>query len=90
MSVKINIPSYLQPFTGGCDAVEVTGNTASECLLSLSKQFPDIGNKIFNEGGELIDYVSIYVNVEFVNVDELTKPINDGDELHVFYILGGG
>jgi len=70
--------------------IEIAGNTASECLLSLSKQFPDIGNKIFNEGGELIDYVNIYVNGQFVDPNELTKPVNDGDELHVFYILGGG
>ena len=90
MSVKINIPSYLQPFSGGQDVVEVTGNTTGDCLLSLNKQFPDMGNKIFNKGGELIDYVSIYVNGEFVNTDELTKPVHDGDELHVFYLLGGG
>ena len=90
MSAMINIPSYLQPFTDDHDAVDVTGNTTGECLLSLSKQFPDIGNKIFNEGGELIDYISIFVNGEFVNKYELTKPVNDGDELHVFYILGGG
>ena len=90
MSVKINIPSYLQPFAGGYDTAEVKGDTTNECLLSLSKQFPDIGNKIFNEGGELIDYVSIFVNGEFANTDELTKPVHDGDELHVFYLLGGG
>jgi len=90
MSVKINIPSYLQPSTGGHDMVEVTGKNTGECFLNLSKQFPDIENKIFNERGTLIDYVNIYVNGEFVNTDELTKPVKDGDELHVFYILGGG
>ena len=90
MSVKINIPSYLQPFTGGHDVVEVAGNTTGECLKNLSKQFPDTGDKIFNEGGELIDHVSIFVNGEYDNTDGLTKPVNDGDELHIFYILGGG
>ncbi|HEY41937.1 MAG TPA: MoaD/ThiS family protein [Dehalococcoidia bacterium] len=90
MSVKVNIPSYLQPFTSGYEVVEVTGSTTGECLRNLSKQFPDIGNKLFNEGGELISYISIYLNKEFVNTDELNKPVNDGDELHVFYLLGGG
>ena len=90
MSVKINIPSYLQTFTGGLEVVETTGETTGECLLNLSKQFPEIGDKIFNEGGELIDYVSVFLNGQFANTDELTKPVNDGDELHVFYILGGG
>ena len=90
MSVKINIPSYLQPFTGGHEVVEVTGNTTGECLLGLSKQFPDISNKIFNEGGELIDYITVFVNGEFTNTDEMAKLVYDGDELHIFYILGGG
>ena len=90
MSVKINIPSYLQTFTGGLEVVETTGETTGECLLNLSKQFPEIGNKIFNEGGELIDYVSVFVNGEFVDMDESIKPVHDGDELHIFYILGGG
>ena len=90
MSIKVNIPSYLQPFTGGHDAVEVSGNTTGECLRNLSKQFPDIGNKLFSEGGELISYISIFLNGESVNIDELIKPVKDGDELHVFYLLGGG
>jgi molybdopterin synthase sulfur carrier subunit len=90
MSAKINIPSYLQTFTGGLEVVEATGNTTGECLLNLSKQFPEIGNKIFSESGELIDFVTVFVNGEFINTDELTKPVHDGDDLHIFYILGGG
>ena len=90
MSIKINIPSYLQPFADGRDVVEVTGNTTGECLLNLSKRFPDMDDKIFNKGGELIDYISIFVNGELDNTDGLTKTVNDGDELHIFYILGGG
>ncbi len=90
MSVKINIPSYLQPFTGDREIVEVTGNTSGECLLNLSKQFPDTGDKLFNEGGELFDYVSIFVNGEFDDTNGLMKAVSDGDEIHIFYILGGG
>jgi len=29
-------------------------------------------------------------NGQIANTDVLTKPVNDGDELHLFYILGGG
>ena len=30
------------------------------------------------------------INGQIANTDVLTKPVNDGDELHLFYILGGG
>ena len=40
--------------------------------------------------GELFDYVSIYVNGESTSTDESARPVKDGDELHILYILGGG
>ena len=36
MSVKINIPSYLQPYTSEQEVVEVSGSTAGECLDRLA------------------------------------------------------
>lgn len=90
MSVKINIPSYLQPHTGGYDTVEVNGSTTAECLNHLTEQFPDISKALFTEEGRLLDYVSVYLNGEFANETELSRPISDGDELHVLYLLGGG
>jgi len=45
---------------------------------------------VFAKEGKLLDYVSIYVDGEFAYGDELAKPVKDGDELHVVYIIGGG
>jgi len=90
MSVKINIPSYLQPYTDDCDVVEVNGSTITECLKQLIEQFPDINKVLFAEGGRLLEYVSVYLNGELADVTELTVPVNDGDELHILYLLGGG
>jgi len=90
MSVKINIPSYLQPYTDNREVVEVSGSTAGECLDRLVEQFPAISKMLYASEGELFDYVSVYVNGEFACTDELTKPVKDGDELHILYILGGG
>jgi len=90
MSVKINIPSYLQPYVNDSEVVEVPGNTAEECLTRLVEQFPGMGKMLFAREGKLHDHVSIYVNGEVAYADELAKPVGDGDELHVLYILGGG
>jgi molybdopterin converting factor small subunit len=90
MSVKINIPSYLQPYTGGYEVVEATGSTIGECLDHLIQKFPDITKALFAEEGKLLDYVSVYLNGEFADAADLDGPVNDGDELHILYLLGGG
>ena len=90
MSAKISIPTYLHPYTGGSDAVEVAGSTIAECLDHLVEQYPEINAMLYTQEGRLFDYVSIYVNGEFAQADELARPVTDGDELHILYILGGG
>ncbi len=90
MSVKINIPSYLQPHTGGYEVVEVTGSTIAECLDHLIQKFPDISKALFAGEGKLLDYVSVYLNGEFADAADLAVPVIDGDELHILYLLGGG
>jgi len=90
MGIKINIPSYLQPFTNDTAIIEVNGSTLGECLHGLVAQFPEMSDKLFTKDSQLHDYVSIYLDGEFIYADELSKPVKDGDEFHLFYILGGG
>jgi len=90
MSVKINIPPYLQPYTNDKEVVEVNGSTVSECLDHLVKQFPDMEKMVFAKEGKLLDYVSIHADGDFRFADDLAQPVKDGDQLHLLYILGGG
>ncbi len=90
MSIKINIPSYLQTFTNNTEVVEVSGSTVGECLNRLVKRFPDIQKTLFDKNGELNGDLGIYVNREDAYPEELAKPVKDGDELHIPYIIVGG
>jgi len=90
MSTKIVIPSYLQPFTNSIEAVEVNGSTVGGCLNNLTKQFSGMEKMLFDKNGKLLSYVGIYVNGEDAYPEELAKPVKDGDELHIIYIIGGG
>ena len=90
MSIKIGIPSYLQSFTQNLETVEVNGSTVGECLGFLITKFPDMGKKLFDKNGKLLDYVGIYINGEDAYPEELSKPVQDGDELFILYIIGGG
>ena len=90
VSIKIDIPSYLQPFTNSMEAVEANGSTVCECLNHLIKQFPDMEKMLLTKNGKLLSYVNIYLNGEDAYPDELAKPVKDGDELYLLYIIAGG
>ncbi len=90
MSVKIDMPSYLQPFTDNMALVEVSGSTVGLCLAHLVKQFPRIEKMLFAKDGKLFGYVGLYVNGEDTYPEELAKPVKDGDELNILYIISGG
>ena len=90
MSIKMNIPSYMKPFTNNMKVVEVNGNTVGECFKHLVKQFPRIKKQLFSKHGELFEYIIISVNGESAYPEQLTKPVKDGDELNIVLIIGGG
>ena len=90
MSIKIEIPSYLQSLTNNTEVVETNGSTVGACLNHLVEQFPRMDKMLFDKNGKLHSYVGIYVNGEDAYPEELVKPVKDGDDLYILYIIGGG
>ncbi|MFC1933227.1 MoaD/ThiS family protein [Chloroflexota bacterium] len=90
MSVKVNISSLLAQYTDSQPLAKVNGSTVAECLEHLIKQRPDIKQWLFDENGKLWSYIDIYVNKESSYPEELAKPVKDGDELHIMFLIGGG
>lgn len=90
MGVKVHIHQTYRHYTNGLEVVEVEGNTVRECLNQLVKQFPGIEKRLFDKEKKLLNAVEIYVNRESAYPDELAKPVNDGDEIHITLILAGG
>ena len=90
MSIGVNIHRSLRHLTNGQTKAEVNGNTVGQCLYDLVKQFPGIETKLFDKKRKLLNYVDIYVNAESSYPEELSKPVNDGDQLSITLIIGGG
>ncbi len=80
----------MQPSINNMEVVEVSGNTVGDCLNHLVKQFPGIEKMLFAKDSKLLGYASIYVNGEDAYPEELAKPVKDGDELRILYVIGGG
>ena len=90
MSIKINIPSYMQPFTNNMEVVEGNGSTVGKCLNHLVKQFPGMKKQLFSKDGNVFKKIIISVNGESAYPEQLAKPVKDGDELNIVIIIGGG
>ena len=90
MSVKIHIRPGMEQIAQGRSVVEVKGKTVGECLNQLIKLFPEMKSGLFAENGELLEYIDVFVNGKSSYPEELTKPVHDGDEIHILRVLGGG
>ena len=90
MSINVNIHRTHRQFTDGLDSVKVEGNSVGACLDDLVRQFPDMGNALFDKKGKLLNAIEIYINQKSAYPDELVKPVKDGDDIHITLMLAGG
>jgi molybdopterin converting factor small subunit len=90
VAVRVHIHRTHRQFTGGLEVVEVEGNTVADCLGHLVKQFPGIQKAIFDKKGKLLNILEIYLNHQSAYPNELVKPVKDGDEIHLTFMLAGG
>ena len=90
MSIKINVSSTLRRFTNNQKVIRVNGDTVGECLKHLGEQFPDFEKRYFDKRGDLSKTILIYVNGKSTYPERLAKPVKDGDELHIMFLMGGG
>ena len=95
MSIKIRIPlGYVQGDTDFYqltqNVVEVNGKTVGECLDHLVEQFPGMKKQLFTKTGNLFENLIISVNGESAYPKELAKPVKDGDEIIVVFMIAGG
>lgn len=87
--VKIFYPE-LRKQVANQSSVTVNGRTVGECLDDLVKRYPGAGKLIFNERGQLIGHVYVYVNFESAYKADLARPVSDRDELILAVLLTGG
>ena len=90
MSVKISIPWFLQRASNGVKITEVQGDTVGDCLKKLTERFPLLGKELFDKQGKLSPHIDIYIDGQSIYLEGLAKPVKDGSELSILFIVGGG
>ena len=90
MSINIHLHSTHRRHADGEAVVGVEGRTVGECLRELVTRYPDLEPLLFDDGGGLQRNLEIYLNLESAYPDELLKPVEDGDQIHITVMLTGG
>jgi sulfur-carrier protein len=91
MSLSVRIPTQLRTLTGGAGEVQVEGSTVGEALKALDAAHPGMGDRLFDEGGNLRRFVNVFLADEDVRfLDGLATPVADGETLSIVPAVAGG
>ncbi len=91
MSISVKIPTILRTYTGGTADVAVTGETLSEALADLDRQYPGIGARVLDDEGRLRRFVNVYVNDDDVRfLEDLATSTPDGSSISIIPAVAGG
>jgi molybdopterin converting factor small subunit len=88
MSVKIEIPYYLQQYVNNQEIIEVEGKTIRECLDEVARQYPAMKEQLFDSNGEV--GVILLLQGEPVMDGALKNRVKDGDVIGLYPIIIGG
>ena len=92
MTVKIHIPTPLRPLVGNQDEIEVEPqDSIHELLHTLAQKNEGLKKHLFNEQGEIRNFVNIYINEEDIRYQEGSRTaVKAGDVVSIVPSIAGG
>ena len=93
MKVKVKLSNLLRQYSHlqeEPEVFEVEGSNALECVRIMVERYPLMKKWVYDKEGKLLGLMQFFVNGEKLLMSEHSKPLNDGDELLVFFAIGGG
>jgi molybdopterin converting factor small subunit len=93
MKVRVKLSGLLRQFSElqqEPEVFEVTGSDPLECLRVMVERYPAMRKWVYDKDGKLLGLMQFFVNGEKLLMSEYSKPLQDGDELYIFFATGGG
>jgi molybdopterin converting factor small subunit len=91
MSTTVRIPTALRTLTGGAAEVSADGSTVGEVLKSLDATHPGMGERLFDEAGNLRRFVNVFLAEEDIRfLDALSTPVTEGQVVSIIPAVAGG
>jgi sulfur-carrier protein adenylyltransferase/sulfurtransferase len=89
--VQVRVPTPLRSFTGGEAVTEAEGSTVGEVLQGLVQAHRALEKHLYNPGGQLRNFVTVYLNDEDVrHLNREATPVRTGDVLSIVPAIAGG
>lgn len=90
-TVTVHIPTPLRAYTGGQAAVAVEGTTVDTALRNLVAQYPELKANLYNEAGDLRQFVNVYLGDEDIRyLEGADTPLAEDAELSIVPSIAGG
>ena len=91
MTVSVRVPTQLRNLTGGDAEVVVEASTVGEALKAVDVAHPGLGERVFDEKGDLRRFVNVFVADEDVRFREgLATPVQEGQTVSIVPAVAGG
>jgi len=91
MALKVLLPVALRHLTGNQDEVDLNGKDVGEVINGLVNRFPELKTHLFNENGQIRNFVNIYLNDEDVRyLDNDQTSVKEGDIISIVPSIAGG
>lgn len=91
MVAKVLIPTPLKPYTGYQEEVAAEGTTVGELLGNLTDRYPGLKTHLYNEKGQLRNFVNVYLNDEDVRyLSQGDTEVQENDVISIVPAIAGG
>ena len=88
---SVFIPSPLRRYTAGQSKVQVSGDTISELIENLERQYPGVKSRLCDDSGQIKRYVNVFVNDEEIRaLQGANTRLADKDEITIVPAMAGG
>ena len=91
MTVTVSIPTALRQYAGGAASVALDSGPVGQLLANLVEQHPQLGKQLYNDQGQLRNFVNVYVGDE--DIRYLQGPdtqVPDGETVSIIPAIAGG
>lgn len=88
---KIIIPTPLRKFTGNQATIQVDAIDIRESINALSSLYPDLKKQLFDDNGEIRQFVRIYLGDEDIKVlNNEQTPVTQDAVISIVPAIAGG
>jgi len=87
----VKIPAPMRRQTEGEREARIDASSVADCLGALTRLYPGLQERLFEEDGTVRKFINIYVKGEDIRFgDGLATALNDGDDVSIVPAASGG